>query len=86
MPSASYYKTGATIRDEWQAQHPGQAYPSYGPGGMITNLFLKPPGWRAAEGYGKPALGYPQKARKPANQPFLALAAATSLASSSPLL
>jgi hypothetical protein len=55
-----YYKTGAMIRGEWQAQHPGQSYPSYDPGGMITNLFLKPPGWRAAEGYGQPALGYPQ--------------------------
>ena len=25
----------------------------------VTNMFLKPPGWRAAEGYGQPALGYP---------------------------
>jgi hypothetical protein len=54
-----YYKTGAQIRAEWQALHPGGRYPEYDPGGMVTNLFLKPPGWRAAEGYGQPALGYP---------------------------
>jgi len=55
-----YYKTGAMIKQEWLAQNPGQAYPSYDPGGMFNNLFLKPPGWRAAEGFGQPALGYPQ--------------------------
>ena len=54
-----YYKTGAQIRAEWQARHPGGRYPDYDPGGMATNLFLKPPGWRAAEGFGQPALGYP---------------------------
>ena len=40
--------------------HPGGRYPDYDPGGMVTNLFLKPPGWRAAEGFGQPALGYPR--------------------------
>jgi hypothetical protein len=55
-----YYKTGAMIKAEWQAQNPGQSYPTYDPGGMINNLFFKLPGWRAAEGFGQPALGYPQ--------------------------
>lgn len=54
-----YYLTGAQIRQMWQARYPGQTYPAYDPGGMVTNLFLKPPGWRAAEGFGQPALGYP---------------------------
>ena len=53
-----HYKTSADIRAEWTAQRPGQPYPVYNPGGMVTNLFLKPPGWRAAEGAGQPALGY----------------------------
>lgn len=54
-----HYLTGAQIKAQWQARHPGQSYPSYDPGGMVTNLFLKLPGWRAAEGFGQPALGYP---------------------------
>jgi len=55
-----HYLTGAQIRAEWERRHPGRAWPAYDPGGMITNLFLKPPGWRAAEGFGQPALGYPR--------------------------
>ena len=55
-----YYKTGEQIKQEWLAKNPGQAYPSYDSGGMVNNLFLKPPGWRAAEGFGQPALGYPK--------------------------
>jgi hypothetical protein len=54
-----HYLTGAQIRAQWEAKNPGRSYPSYDPGGMLTNLFLKPPGWRAAEGFGQPALGYP---------------------------
>lgn len=54
-----HYKTGAQIRAQWQATHPGQPWPTYDVGGMFTNLFLKPPGWRAAEGHSQPALGYP---------------------------
>ena len=54
-----HYRTGADIRRDWEALHPGQAWPAYDPGGMLTNLFVKPPGWRAAEGFGQPALGYP---------------------------
>jgi hypothetical protein len=54
-----HYKTGAQIRAEWQARHSSGRYPDYDPGSMTTNLFLKPPGWRAAEGFGQPALGYP---------------------------
>jgi YHS domain-containing protein len=55
----AHYKTGAQIKAEWQAKNPGQTWPSYDPGGMVKNLFLKKPGWRAAEGFGQPALGYP---------------------------
>jgi hypothetical protein len=54
-----HYRTGAQIQAQWQAQNPGQTYPDYQPGGMVNNLFLKPPGWRAAEGFGQAALGYP---------------------------
>ncbi len=53
-----HYKTGADITTEWQALHPGETFPRYDPGGMWNNLFAKPPGWRAAEGFGQPALGY----------------------------
>ena len=54
----SWYKNGKEIQAEWQAKHPGQAI-NYDPGGMVQNLFLKYPGWRAREGYGQPALGIP---------------------------
>ena len=55
-----HYLTGAQIRAQWEAKNPGQAFPSYDTGGMVNNLFLKSPGWRAAEGFGQPALGYPR--------------------------
>lgn len=54
-----HYQTGPQIRALWEAKNPGKAWPSFNPGGMVQNLFLKPPGWRAAEGFGQPALGYP---------------------------
>lgn len=54
-----HYKTGAVIRAEWNAKNPGKTYPSFDVGSMVTNLFTKPPGWRAAEGFSQPALGYP---------------------------
>jgi hypothetical protein len=55
-----HYRTGAQLRAEFEARYPGRPFPDYDPGGMVTNLFLKPPGWRAAEGFGQPALGYPR--------------------------
>lgn len=55
-----HYLSTAQIKSQWQAQNPGKSWPAYDPGGMITNLFFKRPGWRAAEGFGQPALGYPQ--------------------------
>jgi YHS domain-containing protein len=55
-----HYKTGLQIKQEWEQNNPGKSWPSYNPGGMVNNLFLKQPGWRAAEGFGQPALGYPQ--------------------------
>ncbi len=54
-----HYLAGAQIRAQWEARHPGQSWPAYDPGGMVQNLFFKTPGWRAAEGFGQPALGYP---------------------------
>ena len=55
-----HYKTGAQIRREWDTQNPGKTWPTYDTGGMFNNLFVKPPGWRAAEGFSQPALGYPE--------------------------
>ncbi len=55
-----HYKTGAQIRAEWETKNPGKSWPTYDVGGMFTNLFVKAPGWRAAEGHSQPALGYPQ--------------------------
>ena len=54
-----HYQTGPQIRAQWETRHPGQTWPAFNPGGMVQNLFLKRPGWRAAEGFGQPALGYP---------------------------
>lgn len=53
-----HYRTGRELMDEWRRRHPGRSL-DYDPGGMVKNLFLKQPGWRAAEGFGQPALGYP---------------------------
>jgi hypothetical protein len=54
-----HYLTGAQIRAQHEARNPGKPWPGYDAGSMATNLFVKPPGWRAAEGFGQPALGYP---------------------------
>jgi YHS domain-containing protein len=54
-----WYKNTAQIKAEYAQKNPGKPWPSYDPGGMITN-FSKQPGWRAAEGFGQPALGYPE--------------------------
>lgn len=52
------YETGAQLMAQWKAQNPGKQL-SYDPGGMYKNLIVKQPGWRAAEGFGQPKLGYP---------------------------
>jgi YHS domain-containing protein len=54
-----HYKTGADLQREWGQKQPGKTWPAYDPGSMLNNLFFKSPGWRAAEGFGQPALGYP---------------------------
>jgi hypothetical protein len=59
LDKVPHYLTGAQIREQWLAKNPGQTWPTYDPGGMLKNLVLKSPGWRAAEGFGQPALGYP---------------------------
>ena len=56
----SHYKTGAQIKAEWETQNPGKIWPVFDTGGMLNNLFFKLPGWRAAEGFGQTALGYPE--------------------------
>ncbi|MFN3494462.1 MAG: YHS domain-containing (seleno)protein [Hydrogenophaga sp.] len=43
-------------RADWERQHPGQAWPDDAP---TWRDGIKLPGWRAAEGVGQPALGYP---------------------------
>lgn len=55
-----HYKTGKDIVAEWKAKDPAMVWPSYDTGGMFNNLFLKMPGWRAAEGFSQPPLGYPK--------------------------
>lgn len=59
------YKTGARLRAEFEARYPGRPFPDHDPGGMVTSLFLEPPGWRTAGGFGQPALGYPRRAGAP---------------------
>lgn len=58
MNKVPHYLTGRELMAEWKRRNPGKEL-TYDPGGMVTNLFLKQPGWRAAEGFGQPALGYP---------------------------
>jgi hypothetical protein len=58
-----WYQTGPELMARWRAQNPGRTL-DYDPGGLIQNLFLKPPGWRAQEGYGQPALGIPGQAAR----------------------
>ncbi len=60
MSKVPHYKTGKDIRAEYDAKNPGKPWPSYDVGSMTSNLFSKPPGWRAAEGHSQPALGYPE--------------------------
>ena len=55
-----HYKNSAQVKADYEAKNPGKPWPSYDPGGMVKNLFNKQPGWRSAEGFGQPALGYPE--------------------------
>jgi YHS domain-containing protein len=59
LSKVPHYKTGAQLKAEWEARYPGKTFTRYNPGGMLDNLFFKPPGWRAAEGFGQTPLGYP---------------------------
>ena len=60
VDKVQHYRTGAELMAGWRARNPGRELGHHDPGGMVTNLFLKPPGWRVAEGFGHPALGYPR--------------------------
>jgi YHS domain-containing protein len=51
-----WYRTHRSLDDEWNAKHPGKPI-TFDPGGLIQNLIVKYPGWRAREGFGQPALG-----------------------------
>ena len=53
-----WYRTGSELHGEYKRRNAGKTL-SFDTGGMITNLFLKSPGWRAAEGFGQPTLGAP---------------------------
>lgn len=53
-----WYQSGRQLKERWQAQNPGKTL-DYDPGGLLQNLFVKPPGWRARDGFGQPALGIP---------------------------
>ena len=54
-----WYKTGKDIREEYDKKYAGKPWPVFDTGGPIRGLFLKQPGWRAAEGFSQPAVGYP---------------------------
>lgn len=55
----SWYKNTQDIRSDWAKKFPNRQMSDYDPGGMVTNLFLKDPGWRAREGYGpQPVVGF----------------------------
>ena len=54
----SWYRTGRSLMEEWQAKHPGQRL-EYDTGGLLSNLIFKYPGWRAREGFSQTALGVP---------------------------
>ena len=56
-----WYRTGASLKAEWEAKHPGRKI-TYDPGGLVDNLVCKQPGWRAREGYGQEPLGVPGEA------------------------
>jgi YHS domain-containing protein len=51
-----WYRSHASLNDEWNKAHPGKPI-GFDPGGLIRNLIVKDPGWRAREGFGQPALG-----------------------------
>lgn len=51
-----WYRTHQSLDDEWSAKHPDKPI-TYDPGGLMRNLLIKYPGWRAREGFGQPALG-----------------------------
>lgn len=57
MRKVPWYKDTATIHAEFKQKHPDKTWPDYNPGGMIKNLFLEKPGWRAREGFGQPVVG-----------------------------
>lgn len=53
-----WYRTGSELHGEYERRNPGKKL-SFDTGGMITNLLVKSPGWRAAEGFGQATLGAP---------------------------
>jgi len=53
-----WYRSGPELMARWRAENPGKTL-DYDPGGLLQNLFVKPPGWRARDGFGQPALGIP---------------------------
>jgi YHS domain-containing protein len=53
-----WYKRSPELMEEWKARHPGQKL-EYDTGGVMNNIVVKYPGWRAREGFSQEALGVP---------------------------
>lgn len=58
-----WYQTGRALMARWKEKHPGRTL-DYDPGGLARNLLVKPPGWRARDGFGQPPLGVPGDGQK----------------------
>ena len=58
LVTVPWYKNSREAHAEWRAKNPDSKV-NFDPGGLVRNLFLKYPGWRAREGFGQPALGVP---------------------------
>lgn len=53
-----HYKSTRELEEEWQSRNPGKVLPKSDFGYPQENLLFTP-GWRAAQGRGQPALGWP---------------------------
>jgi YHS domain-containing protein len=53
-----HYRSNDVLNAEWQRRFPNDPKPASQNGGFWAN-FTKSPGWQATEGFGQPALGWP---------------------------
>lgn len=56
-----HHQTDEQLMAQWRERNPGKTLPQ-DKGNPWRDLLTRQPGWRAAEGYGQPALGYPKDA------------------------